>query len=391
MFLGALVGAGAPVQALQAAVDAVGTEPVLLSVGEVSRAGLPATKVDVVAPRSTVVRTWASVRSLLEEAALQEPVRRTALAAFTVLAEAEAASHGSAAETVHFHEVGGLDAVADIVGTAAGLHALGLEGAAASTVTLGSGMVRSAHGLLPVPVPAVLALLSAAGAPVTSGPAPYEMCTPTGAALLAATVTRWGGLPPMRVEAVGAGAGSRDTAEVPNVLRLVVGAPVEVPGPEPSAPVAAGRTADTAIVLEANIDDLDPRLWPVVLSRLLQAGAADAWLTPILMKKGRPAHTLAVLTSASCADAVRRAVFLETSTIGLRESRVAKCALERDVAVVRVDGQDIRVKVARLDGAVVNATPEYDDVAAAAVALDRPVKTVLVAATAAAAAAGLTP
>ena len=384
MFLGALVGAGAPLATLQAAVDAVATEPVLLSVAEVTRGGLPATKVDVAAPRTSVVRTWASVRGLLEAADLEEPVRRTALAAFAALAAAEAAAHRTSPEAVHFHEAGALDAIADIVGAAAGLHALGVETATASAVTLGSGMVRSSHGLLPVPTPAVLSLLSTADAPVAAGPAPYEMCTPTGAALLASTVTRWGGLPPMRVSAVGAGAGSRQLEELPNILRLVLGSPAAYDDPP-------AERAERTLVLEANVDDLDPRLWPGVLGRLLSAGAADAWLTPILMKKGRPAHTLAVLVRESEAEGVRRVIFTETSTIGLRESRVGKRALDRDVAVVTVDGQQIRIKTARLDGVVVNAVPEYEDVAVAAAALGRPVKVMLAAAAVAAAAAGLCP
>jgi uncharacterized protein (TIGR00299 family) protein len=381
MFLGALVGAGAPVSTLQAAVDAVATEPVLLSVGEVTRGGLAATKVDVAVPRTSVVRTWASVRDLLHSADLPEPVRETALAAFGALATAEGAAHRTSPEEVPFHEVGGLDAIADIVGAAAGLHALGIEVAAASTVTLGSGMVRTSHGLLPVPTPAVVALLAAVGAPVSSGPAPYEMCTPTGAALLAATVTRWGGLPPMRVEATGAGAGTRDLDEIPNALRLLVGTTVA-----DAAEPAAGM-----LTLEANIDDLEPRLWPAVLGRLLEAGAADAWLTPILMKKGRPAFTLAVLVEPALADAVRRVVFTETTTIGLREARVDRRALHREVTAVTVGGRTIRVKTARLDGVVVNAVPEYEDVAAVAAVLGRPVKAVLAAAAAAAVAAGLAP
>lgn len=381
MFLGALVGAGVPVSTLQAAVDAVTTEPVLLSVSEVTRGGLAATKVDVTAPRASVVRTWGSVRELLESADLPEPVRGTALAAFSALATAEAAAHRTSAEAVHFHEVGGLDAIADIVGAAAGLHALRIEAAAASAVTLGSGMVRTSHGRLPVPTPAVVSLLSAVGAPVSSGPAPYEMCTPTGAALLAATVTRWGGLPTMRVEAMGTGAGTRDLEEIPNALRLLVGTTV----------AGAAEPAAGMLTLEANVDDMDPRLWPAVLGRLLEAGAADAWLTPILMKKGRPAYTLAVLVQPGVADAVRRVVFTETTTIGLRESQVDRRVLDRELTTVTVGGRTIRLKTARLDGAVVNAVPEYDDVAAAAAALGRPVKTVLAAATAAAVTAGLAP
>jgi uncharacterized protein (DUF111 family) len=208
---------------------------------------------------------------------------------------------------------------------------------------------------------------------VQAGAVEQESCTPTGAALLAATVTSWGQLPPMRVGRTGYGAGGRDHPDVPNVLRVVLGEPA-------AAPVAGGD----ALVLEANVDDLDPRLWPGVLSALLAAGASDAWLTPILMKKGRPAHTLSVLTSPGTADAVRQVVFTETSTIGLRESTVAKRALDRELRTVSVDGVEVRVKVALLGGEVVNVAPEYEDVAVAAAALGRPVKAVLAAAVAAA-------
>ncbi len=400
MFLGALVDAGAPVESMQAAIDAVGVEPALLSVGTVERAGLPATRVEVGVAPSDVVRTWANLRSLLEDADLDDAVRRTALDAFARLAGAEAQAHRISPEQVHFHEVGALDAVADVVGSAAGLHALALDRVTASTVTVGSGMVRSAHGLLPVPAPAVLNLLADAGAPVQSGPAAYEMCTPTGAALLAATVTGWGDLPPMRVTAVGTGAGDRDLDELPNVLRIIVGDAVGPDERRAGPPLDAAVVVEAvvveavvveAVVIEANVDDLDPRLWPAVLARLLAAGAADAWLTPILMKKGRPAHTLGVLVAPEKVAAVRRLIVTETSTIGVRETPVTKWALGRDVSTVTVGGEPVRIKTASLDGAVVNAAPEYDDVAAAAQRLGRPVKSVLAAAMAAAAAAGLVP
>jgi uncharacterized protein (TIGR00299 family) protein len=372
MLLGALVDAGVPLEVLQEAVDAVGVEPVRLSASVTTRAGLGATKVDVSVSDDVATRTWSDVRALLEAADLPDPVRRTALDVFARLATAEGAVHRVPADEVHFHEVGALDAVADVVGVAAGLHALGLTELQASTVSLGSGTSggrasHSAHGPLPVPAPAVLALLH--GVPVQAGPAPYELTTPTGAALLAANVTRWGPLPPMTVDRVGCGAGGRDPVEVANVLRLVLGSPAAVPS-DLARP-------GTALLLETNIDDLDPRLWPAVLSRLLAVGAADAWLTPILMKKGRPAHTLSVLCSDTVADAVRREVFCETSTIGLREQRVAKLALDRTESFVDVDGQRIRVKLAWLDGRVVNAMPEWEDVAAAAAALGRPGKLVL--------------
>ena len=372
MLLGALVGAGADLAVVQAAVDSLGVEPVRLSAAAVTRGGLAATKVDVAAPPTDVRRTWPAIRELLSAAALPEPVRDPALDVFERLARAEAAAHGTSPDEVHFHEIGALDSLADIVGTCAALHHLGITDVHASAVALGSGTVETEHGTLPVPPPAVLAVLAEADAPVTGGNISGEACTPTGAALLASVVSRWGDLPPMRVRATGTGAGGRDPIGRSNVLRVVVGEP------------AAEEQAAEVLLLEANVDDLDPRLWPGVLAALLAAGASDAWLTPILMKKGRPAHTLSVLTNTETAEDVRRVMFRESSTIGLREHPVTKHALDREVRTVEVEGVPIRVKLARLGGDVVNTSPEYDDVAAAAEKLGRPVKSVLAAAIAAA-------
>jgi pyridinium-3,5-bisthiocarboxylic acid mononucleotide nickel chelatase len=378
MLLGALVDAGVPLPVLQAAVDAVAPEPVLLRAEEVRRAGLRALRVHVDGATSTAARTWTTVRGLLEAADLAEGVRSRALATFEALAGAEAAVHGTDPGTVHFHEVGALDAVADVVGTAAGLEHLGLDAVHASPVAVGGGSVRAAHGTLPVPAPAVVRLLL--GRPTVGGPADVELATPTGAALLVAAVpaAAWGPQPPMRVERVGVGAGARDLPGRANVVRLLVGAG------DPDGAGGLGGGGETALVLETNVDDLDPRLWPGVLEALLAAGASDAWLTPVLMKKGRPAHTLHVLVTTAQADAVRRVVLTETTAIGLRQHPVGKVALDRRSEVVEVAGRPVRVKLALLDGEVVNAQPEYEDVAGAARALGRPAKEVLAAATAAA-------
>lgn len=365
MLLGALVDAGVPLDVLRTAVDAVTPEPVGLRAEQTHRAGLRATRVHVEGTDSVTHRSWRDVRSLLDASSLPPAVRERAVATFTRLAEAEARVHGTASDDVHFHEVGALDAIADVVGVCAGLAHLGLAALHCSPVALGGGSARTAHGRLPVPGPAVVALLAGAGAPSYGGPVDVELTTPTGAALLAAHVTAWGHQPPMRVERTGTGAGGRDLPGQPNVVRLLVGEPLpatSTPGP---------------VVLETNVDDLDPRLWPGVLQRLLAVGASDAWLTPILMKKGRPAHTLHVLVGPEAVDAARRVVLTETTAIGLREVPVHKHALDRDLVTVDVDGQAVAVKLARLDGAVVNAQPEFEDVARAADALGRPVKEVL--------------
>jgi pyridinium-3,5-bisthiocarboxylic acid mononucleotide nickel chelatase len=369
MLLGAVVDAGAPLEVLQRAVDALGVEPVRLRAEPAVRGGIGALRVHVEVADRPAPRTWRDLRALLEAAPLDPAVAARALDVFGRLATAEAEVHRVAPDDVHFHEVGALDALADVVGACAGLVALGSPALTVSPVAVGSGTTRGAHGPLPIPVPAVLALLR--GAPVLAGAVAHEAATPTGAALVATWAVGFGPLPPMTTRRTGTGAGGRDPVEAANVLRLVLGDPADGAGAEDGLPRQAG------LLLEANVDDLDPRLWPAVLARLLDEGASDAWLTPILMKKGRPAHTLSVLCHPDAADRLRRTVFTETSTIGVREQTVAKTALERTEDVVDVRGQAVRVKRARLDGEVVNSSPEWEDVAAAARTLGVPAKQVL--------------
>jgi pyridinium-3,5-bisthiocarboxylic acid mononucleotide nickel chelatase len=332
-------------------------------------------------------RTWAEVSRLIDQSPLDRQTKGLALQVFQRLAEAEAHVHGVTPEEIHFHEVGAHDAIADIVGVCAGFVALDLDALYVSTIALGGGHAMTSHGPIPVPGPAVLELLRHSELDAHGGPVDEELCTPTGAALLTALATGTRAMPAMTVQAVGLGAGSRHTGVGLSALRLVVGQPV--------APARAGLGLNLdgadgphdGLVVETNVDDLDPRLWPGVLQRLLEAGASDAWLTPILMKKGRPAHTLHVLVGPDPAvrERVRRIVLTETTAIGLRETRVAKTALARREDLVDVQGQSVRIKVALDgDGHVVNVQPEYDDLAAAAAALGVPVKQVMAAALAAA-------
>ena len=363
MLLGALVGAGVPLEVVRDAVDAVAPEPVALRVEQVRRGGLAATRVHVEVADSSVHRTWHHVRELLTHGALEPRVRDLALTTFERLAVAEAAVHGTTPDEVHFHEVGALDAIADVVGVCAGFVHLGAEAVTVSPVAVGSGTVETAHGTLPVPPPAVAELLR--GVPTLAGRVAMELCTPTGAALLTTLATAYGPQPAMTVDAIGVGAGGRDPQGHANVLRLFRG---EADG---------AAAAEGPLLLECNVDDLDPRVWPSVIAALLEAGASDAWLTPILMKKGRPAHTLSALVDGGRAAGVRAAIFRQTSTIGLREQPLRKHALDREFVSVDVDGETVSVKLARHEGTVVNAQPEYDDVARAAVALGRPVADVL--------------
>jgi uncharacterized protein (TIGR00299 family) protein len=379
MLLGALLSAGVPLHVLQDAVDAVSPEPATLRVETVSRGGFAATRCHVDVTDSVQHRTWRDIRSLLLESppgsGFGEPVRDLALRVFERLAVAEAAVHGGEAMDVHFHEVGALDAIADVVGACAGLVHLGATQVMVSPVAVGSGFVRGSHGLLPVPPPAVAELLR--GVPSYAGPegAPaMELCTPTGAALLTTFATGWGPQPPMVTAEVGVGAGGRDPEGHANVLRLLVG-----------VPVVADDGADDLLVLETNVDDLDPRVWPEVISAVLAAGALDAWLTPIVMKKGRPAHMLSALCRPDAVGEVQAAVFATTSTIGMRIVPVGKAALERVASSVEVLGGTVGVKLAVSGGRVVNVSVEFEDVAALARELGLPVKEALRAATAAAA------
>ncbi len=369
MLLGALLGAGVPLDTLQTGVSAVCPEPVALRAESVRRGDLAATRCPVDVADSEHHRTWRDIRAMLLAADLDTGVRERALAVFERLAVAEATVHGSDPLDVSFHEVGALDAIADVVGVCAGFAwlASGPE-VVVSRVAVGSGSVRGAHGTLPVPPPAVAELLRSA--PSYAGPPgvpEMELCTPTGAALLTTLATGWGPQPAMTVDAIGVGAGARDPEGHANVVRMFVGS---------GDPTGSSSTSGS-VLLESNVDDLDPRVWPQVIATLLEAGASDAWLTPILMKKGRPAHTLSVLVHVERAADVRAAVFRHTSAIGLRETTLDKHALEREMAQVEVGGQPVDVKLARHDGVLVNAMPEYDDVVRAAAALGRPVSDVL--------------
>jgi uncharacterized protein (TIGR00299 family) protein len=376
MVLGALLDAGGSVEALRSGLAGVPVDPFELEVTGAERGGIGATLVRVRAGRSHVIRTWAYLRGALGEADLPGPVRDRSLATFARLAEAEARVHRKPVDQVHFHEVGAVDAVVDVVGAALLLHDLGVGEVWASPVATGTGLVRSEHGMLPVPAPAVLELLG--GVPIYSGGVAAELATPTGAAILAASAGRFTDLPAMRVAAVGYGAGSRQHDELPNLLRVLLG--------ERTEDESAG---DGGVVLEANLDDMTPELAPWVLERLFEAGAADVWYTPIHMKKGRPGLTLSVLCSPGTDAAVRELLWRETSTLGVRGLPVRKWMLERRVITVSLPGGPgkVRVKLGLDGGRVVNVAPEYADCARLASATGRPLKDVMARAQAAALAA----
>jgi uncharacterized protein (TIGR00299 family) protein len=371
MLLGALERLGG-LDDLPALIASLGDLQVVYASSETMRHGLVATSVQVTSGLDQPLRGLPEVLAIVDRAVAPQVVKERAAAVFRRLAEVEGAIHGEPPETVHFHEVGAVDSIIDVLGGCLGLHALGLDQLVVSPIALGGGTVAAAHGTLPVPTPAALGLLRGSELVGYGGPIDVELATPTGIALLAEWSASSGPMPAMTIDGTGLGAGSRDLADRANVVRLVVGTAIDE---------SAG---DDWQVIEANVDDLDPRLWPGVLQRLLAVGAADAWLTPILMKKGRPAHTVSALVDAGSAEAVRVALMTETSTIGVRATAVSKHALERSWITVDVDGQQIRVKLAHAEGRRTNLSPEFDDVVAAAEALGAPVKDVLARATSAA-------
>ena len=353
MLLGAAVDAGLPVETLESGLRRLPVEGWKLTAKKVRRGALSATKLDFKVKESHHHRTWKTVRKLLEESSLAPRVRETALKIFTRLAEAEASVHGVPADEVHFHEVGALDSILDIAGAAIALDALGIEKLVCSPLTVGSGTVETAHGTLPVPAPATAALL--VEAPVRAGSVEAELVTPTGAAIVAACADEFGALPPMTLAAVGCGAGTREFKQQPNVLRLFVG---ETAGEAAGAPTAGD---DTVTVIEANLDDMSPQLAGHLMEEALAAGALDVFYTPVQMKKNRPGVLLTVLCEPAELDPLCRMIFEQATTIGLRTYTAQRRTLKREHVTVDTPHGRVRMKLARMNGRVLNAAPEYED------------------------------
>jgi hypothetical protein len=368
MLLSALLDAGAPEAALRDVPGRLGLDAVELRVERVERHGIGALHLDVDGG-DAAIGDWPSIRGVLESADLADRVRARSHAVFARLAEAEASVHGVPPEQVHFHELGSVDTLVDVVGAVTLLDALDVKRLVCSPLPAGRGVVRAAHGMLPVPAPATVALL--VGRPVYGVDLEAELVTPTGAALASTLADEWGPLPAMTVERVGYGAGTRDFPSRPNVVRVLLG---------PAAAAADGEV----VLLETNLDDLSPELVPDAAERCFAAGALDVWTAPIGMKKGRPGLLLSALARPEAEAAVARALLEETTTLGVRVSRLRRYELEREEWTVEVDGRPVRVKVGRLDGRVVNVAPEHDDCATVARATGTPVKSIWIAALAAA-------
>jgi hypothetical protein len=369
MVLGALIDAGGDVDLLREL-------PVRLGIGarielkEVERHGLRASHVRVEPLEDHPGRSWREIRVMLEGADLPPWVRERALEAFSRLAEAEAHVHGVAAEDVHFHELGAVDTLVDICGSAALFHALDVRSVVCSPLPVTRGTVRTSHGSLPLPAPATLELLR--GAELVGVEGEDELVTPTGATLAMTFASSFGGLPPLVLDRVGCGAGTRDLPERPNVLRVLIGL---VKNEAISAEIS---------LLETNLDDMPAELVPDAVARCVAAGAIDVWTVPAQMKKGRPGIVLSALARRSQEGEVAAAILEETTALGVRLARLQRYELEREQRLIEIDGETVRVKVGFLDGRVINVAPEHDDCVALAARTGRSVKAAWAAALAAA-------
>ena len=377
MALGALLDCGLPEESFLRELGKIGVGGYRLEIREVVKAGLRGLFVDVHVEASQPHRHLADIENIIRAAPLAERVRERSLRTFQKLAQAEARAHGEPWEKIHFHEVGAVDAILDVVGTALCLEMLGVEKVYASPIHIGAGTVQSAHGLLPVPAPATAELLK--GFPVYGRDADAELVTPTGAALLAALAETAGDAPPMSLEHVGYGAGSRDLPWA-NLLRVTIGevlAPARGKG-RPSA------ESDRVMIVEANIDDMNPQFYEHVAERLFAAGAVDVFLTPIQMKRNRPAVMLSLMVDESKLDEALGILFSETTTIGVRMHPVERRKLDREEGAVETPFGPVPVKIAKLNGRVMNVAPEYRDCLRIAKEKNVPLKDVYQAALAAA-------
>lgn len=354
MTVGALLDLGVPFADLAAALDGLGLPDLAVASERREQSGVRATKFLVTTSEPPGERTFAIVRAILARSGLTPPVRERALAVFAALADAEGRVHGVATDDVHFHEVGSADAIADVVGAAFGVEALGITSLYVSALPLGRGMVETRHGRLPVPAPATVELLR--GFAVRADDGEGELVTPTGAAILRGFGAVSAPPPAFRPVRVGYGAGTRQLADRPNVLRILLGDAAELPH---------GLLADEMLVIESNIDDMSPELYEHVVARLFAAGAVDVALIPVQMKKSRPAVQVQIIAPPPVREAVAAVLFAETTTIGLRMHAVARWKLARRVTEVATAYGAIAVKIAGAGIAAVVA-PEYESCRAAA-------------------------
>ena len=345
MVLGALIDSGLDVSILRRELANLPLGDYSISASKDERHHITGTNIKVRLKESGHHRTFKEIKNIINKSSLTTKVKVLSTSIFENLAKAEAKVHGCRVDDVHFHEVGAIDSIVDIVGTAIGIEKLGIGQVYASPLPLGSGWVKTSHGRMPVPAPATLELLK--GVPVASSPATSELTTPTGAAIIKTLSLSFGNMPHMEIEGTGYGIGDRSFKEIPNILRLIIGK----------------RTGNTErlIIVETNMDDMNPQIYEYLMSRLFKNGALDVFLMPIQMKKGRPAILLKVLCSENKKGNIIDTIFEETTTIGVRTYEVERHCLERRIENVSTPYGKVRVKVAERNGKVLNIQPEYED------------------------------
>jgi hypothetical protein len=382
MCLGALVDAGVPLKKLLTELKKIPVKGYEIHVKKVKRAGVAATKVDVIQKaRSTPpqaeqrakskeqgARRWKDVKRIIHNSSLSNEIKEKGLKIFERLFKAEAKVHGEAFDSVHLHELGAIDCLIDVFGTIIGLDLLEVEKVYSSPLNLGGGSIKTAHGILPVPAPASAEILK--GVPVYSTDINFELTTPTGAALVSELSTEFGNIPLMNIEHTGFGAGNMDFKDRPNVLRLFIGEMYEDEGypspiPLPQGEGVRGRVkismGQIITVIEANIDDMNPQVYEYVMEKLFKKGALDVFLTQVLMKKGRPGVKLTVLCKEADSEELIKIIMKETTTIGLRFYDVKRRVLQREIKIVDTEFGKVRVKLSKFGDEILKATPEYDD------------------------------
>jgi uncharacterized protein (TIGR00299 family) protein len=376
MTLGALVDAGCPAEHLRAELAGLRVAGWELTAEKVWKNGMAATYVKVTTEDQSTHRSLGAILEILEKSELRARVRERASAIFQKLGQAEARVHDVPLEKIHFHEVGAVDAIVDIVGACIGFEALGIEKFACSALNVGGGTVKMAHGVLPVPAPATARLLE--GRPTYSNGVLRELVTPTGAAIVATLCTEWGPQPAMTVGAIGYGAGAVDLEGQPNVVRIMVG---EAIGEKERAQAGVPVLLEEEIaVIEANLDDMNPQIYGYFLEKALGMGALDVYTTPVQMKKNRPGTLLTVLCRPGDTNELMNLIFAETTTFGARTYRAQRRVLPREWVSVATDYGDVRVKVSRVNGRILHVAPEFEDCKKLAGEKDVPLQRVIAAA-----------
>jgi uncharacterized protein (TIGR00299 family) protein len=356
MCLGALVDAGVPLKEIERGLRALPLKGFKLEARKVRRASIAATKVNVIAQKSEVgsrksaARKWKDIKEIINASLLSEEIKQKGLKIFRLLFEAEGKVHGKAYHRTHLHELGAVDCIVDIFGTLIGLDRLGVGRVFSSAVNFGSGSVMTKHGRLPVPAPATAELVR--GIPAYSSDTTFELTTPTGAAILRGITGSFANMPPVKVEKIGYGAGQKDIHGMPNTLRIFLGEDMSRQSPENVHPVT---------VVETNIDDMNPQLYPYVMERLFSSGALDVSLTQVIMKKGRPGIILTVLCTEKERPAIIDILFSETSTIGVRFYEASRITLEREIREIGTEFGKVRVKRSKMADGSLRLSPEYED------------------------------